>query len=142
MGYVKYFLERDIFHVICERVVNLRRRFLRLRFEHRHQHAVAQIPIVNRRPRFSINPLMVSLSGDTDSDTPFASLKAGTVAAGTIVGAHHTLTMPRMELLSVAQASREGLVSHDLNYKLLRNGSADAVLDAETCWEFLQGARA
>jgi hypothetical protein len=98
--------------------------------------------IVNRRPRFSINPLMVSLSGDTDSDTPFASLKAGTVAAGTIVGAHHTLTLPRMELLSVAQASREGLVSHDLNYKLLRNGSADAVLDAETCWEFLQGARA
>jgi hypothetical protein len=98
--------------------------------------------IVSRRPRLTMNPLMVTMSGDTDSHDPLTDFQAVTTGTGSIVGTHHTLNIPRHQILTMAQAVREGLVGWDMNYKLLRNGSADAVLDAEVTWELLQGARA
>jgi hypothetical protein len=98
--------------------------------------------IVARRPRLQMNPLAVTLSGDTDSENILANFLAVTSTAGSIVGAHHTLHFPKPQILTLAQAMREGLVGYDLNYKLLRNAGADAVLPDECAWEFLQGARA
>jgi hypothetical protein len=98
--------------------------------------------IVNRKPRLQMNPLMTTISGDTDSSDPLADFLAMTTSTGSIVGVHHTLNLPKVQLLTMAQAAREGLVGWDMNYKLLRNASADAALDAEVTWELLQGARA
>lgn len=98
--------------------------------------------IVSRRPRLQMNPLMVTATGDTDSEDILDNFSTCVATTSSIVGVHHSINIPKAQILSMAQAVREGLVGWDLNYKLLRNGSTDVALGAEVCWEFLQGARA
>lgn len=98
--------------------------------------------IVSRRPRLQMNPLAVTLAVDDDSEDVLANFLAVTTSSGSITGVHHSLILPKPQILTLAQAIREGLIGYDLNYKLLRNGSADATTPDECGWEFVQGARA
>jgi len=100
--------------------------------------------IVARRPRLQMNPLMVTDSGDDDSEDTYNNFVTMDATAGSIASSsgNTTIHVPRPQILTLAQASREGLVNYDINYKLLRNGTVDANLPEEATFEVLQGARA
>lgn len=97
--------------------------------------------IVSRRPRLSMNPLMVTLATDTDAEDPLANFLAATSSSGSISATNMALHFPKPQILSMAHAIREGLVGWDFNYKLLRNAGAIAALENETTFELLQGTR-
>ena len=65
-----------------------------------------------------------------------------TIAANTLTfGTNHFIvSMPNTQILTAAQASREGLNAEDLNFKLLRNGTDIATMEDESTFQLLQGA--
>jgi len=84
-------------------------------------YGVSHFVITGRQPRFSCNPLAVKQATydwlnqwDTEA-TPSIYLAIGS-------SANYKLEVPDAQLLTFANASREGLVGWDVNYKFLENG--------------------
>lgn len=97
--------------------------------------------ISERRPRFSMNPLIQPVATEdilakwTGETTAEIGINTGQSPT------HFTLTIPVAQILNAAVANREGLVNWDQNFKCLRNGSANGTISAESTWELLIGAQ-
>jgi len=100
--------------------------------------------IASRKPRFSCNPLQLTVATDdvharllADSNYPITFSTAST---------HMAVYIPRAQLMPYTLAEREGLVSYEQNYICQRNHNGAAAIQAsipnEATFELLQGARA
>lgn len=98
--------------------------------------------IASRKPRFKMNPLARKQA----TEDVMAVTTASTAYPISVSSTHFTLKGVDCQLTSAALGEREGYVSWDRVYKLLRNFDGTAVIDAslsvEQTWELLQGARA
>jgi hypothetical protein len=97
--------------------------------------------LTGAQPRFKCNPL-AKKQATRDILNEMLTETSGVISLATT---HYTLKLPKTQILSAAQAAREGLVGWDLNFKALQNGIpgtlADSDLTLEDTFEFLQGAR-
>lgn len=111
---------------------------------------ISHYGIVSRKPRLSINPLMVSLA----TDNVYSRLHAGATGCPSTYAMHigdtgantkYAIMVPKGQMLTAGVAAREGLQAWEQNYKLLGNGVTGAVSDAnltpEVTFEILSGAR-
>lgn len=100
--------------------------------------------IVNRKPRFSCNPLLLAITTD-DPIGDIISGCTGLYAVDRIVARsnRYRLCMPRTQMLPPSLAAREGLEAWDKTYKLMNNGYTgslgDTGLPAECTFEMLIG---
>jgi hypothetical protein len=103
---------------------------------------IGYFSIATRRPRFTCNPLAQKQA----TDDVLADVLAQTTGAITVNTTNFTIKGVDAQLLPPSLADREGFVSWDRTYKLLRNGVAGSLIDSdlttEQTWEILQGARA
>lgn len=87
---------------------------------------ISHYVITARRPRFSCNPLAVKQATD-DVHNRLLSETTGILALST---AQYSFYGIKAQLISNAVANREGLVSWDQNYKLLKNGTTGALTNS------------
>lgn len=90
------------------------------------------------QPRLSINPLKISPA----TKDIYSEYKNETTQTALVTMQNFTLKVPVAQIISPAQAAREGLAAWDLNIKALENLTVDATLTAEDTFELLYGARA
>lgn len=97
--------------------------------------------ISESRPRLTCNPLMVK-QATTDRLNELLSETSQVVSIGT---SNYTIKGIDCQNLSIADTPREGMVAHELNFKLLQNGVpgslTDAALTIEDTVDILHGAR-
>lgn len=100
--------------------------------------------IVNRKPRFSCNPLLLGLTDD-DPIGDIISGCTGLYAVDRIVvkSNRYRICMPRTQMLPPSLAAREGLEAWDKSFKLMNNGYTgslgDTGLPDECTFEVLIG---
>lgn len=103
--------------------------------------------VSRRQPRFSCDPLATKQATE-DWLNDLLTEDTSTITLATAASSpRFTLTIPNAQPLTVALASRDGLVAWENNYKCLSNGPSSgslvvAALTYEDTWELLQGARA
>lgn len=110
-------------------------------YDQSKSNGILHFGIVNRRPRFSCNPLAVK-QATRDMLNLLITNNVSVISNAT---SHMTIAIPAAQLLNPGLAAREGLVNWEENYRCLRNGNYNpepiTALDAEDTWELLQGAR-
>lgn len=103
---------------------------------------ISHFSIATRRARFTTNPLAQKQA----TDDTLADILAQTTGPISVGSTNYTLKGVDAQLLTSQLADREGFVAWDQTYKLLRNGTTGAEIDAdlnvEDTWELLVGARA
>lgn len=108
---------------------------------------VSHFAIIDKNPRLSINPLRVAVA----TEDPYAMITGNAIApASFIQGAGSNVAkfkfyFPNTQLITNAQALREGVRGFDRTYKLLRNEMAGAAavyshMADESMFNIVQGA--
>ncbi len=97
--------------------------------------------ISEKHPRFSCNPFVERVA-TFDAYGIQKDMTVG-VTTVTIGGSNHlAIKVPNGQLLTKANAVREGLSNWDINIKCLNNGAVDATVDAQSTFQLAQGTHA
>ena len=106
----------------------------------RETHGIDYYFIASRQPRLTMNPLDERVSVfDTYSTLKDMTTGAISIPFGTN---HMVIKAPKVQLLNYSKGDREGLVSNEITFKLLKNGTTDATIESEATFQLLQGATA
>ena len=97
--------------------------------------------ITASRPRLSVNPLALKQATATLGDW-LANILGETSGGIVIPSANMSLDLLDAQMITHAQANREGYVGWDQTFKALRGGLTSGQYLAEDTWELLHGARA
>lgn len=113
-------------------------------FDQSQATGIAHYGITSRKPRMSMNPLVES----TFNVYPYLTdgTNCVTLPKVDMTGNHMSISIPKAQVLTAGVGNREGLVSWDLNLKLLNNGvdgtQVRTDMSAEHPWRLLIGATA
>lgn len=98
--------------------------------------------ITARRPRLTVNPLAAIVATDDTYGKMVAQTRGAVSLATAAASPHFTIAAPDAQIISLAYGDRDGLVSDDMTYKLLRNAGSNSNMADEAGWHLLQGAYA